>query len=85
MISPDDFTRGYANWIKQSGFHARLVQKAPTIGTTESGRCGAELSASVPRFRIVAEPCAQGIRFKRYEQVAGMAELVLVSVEIVKT
>ena len=36
-----------------------------------------------PSYRVVAEPCAQGFRLKRYEQVAGTAELVLVSVEIV--
>ncbi len=41
--------------------------------------------SSSPSYRIVAEPCPQGVRFKRYEQVAGMAELVLVSVEVVRT
>lgn len=38
-----------------------------------------------PAYRMIAEPCGEGFRMKRYEQVAGTAELVLVSVEIVRT
>lgn len=43
-----------------------------------------EPESTCPSYRVVAEPCAQGFRLKRYEQVAGTAEMVLVSVEIVK-
>jgi hypothetical protein len=44
-----------------------------------------DVSAAVPRSRLVAEPCAQGVRLKRYEQVAGTEEMVLVSIEVVRS
>lgn len=45
----------------------------------------AEPEQKCPSYRLVAEPCAQGTRLKRYEPVAGTAEMVLVSVEILRS
>jgi len=38
-----------------------------------------------PSMRLVAVPCVEGTRFLRYEAVSGTSEMILVSVEVVKS
>lgn len=65
-------------WL--NGLHQPSVSDVQQASASAQKR---DVSAAVPRSRVVAEPCRQGFRLKRYEQVAGTEEMVLVSIELV--
>lgn len=77
-----------ANSARNEEMYRRAYNAIGVSGAAQAAQMRssqAEPEQKCPAYRMIAEPCGEGFRMKRYEQVAGTAELVLVSVEIVRT